>query len=182
MKSEASAALASIQCSTAQILRFACPMMMLACTQAATATAPRLSVTVSVQPDTVRLQRLTSPAGLAFRVTATVTNTGSEPVFISFCGHIADRQIGGEWVTVFPGDLCGGIEWRPLASGESFEREVLIYGFSEAGAGPRLDPRFAPGTYRLRVPLGTGPRFDSITRLSDNLAVSQSFHVAGDAH
>jgi hypothetical protein len=172
--------------STARLLLSGFVAASVACTQVTVRTAPRFSAIVTIDADSVELRRISKPGGIAFTVDATITNTGTEPLYASTCGNVAEREIDGVWVPVFDREACANWPWlRAIEPGQAMHRQVWINEFSEAQAAHSIvDPRLAPGKYRLRLRLGTRASIQattpmSITPLPSDFAVSPPFDVVG---
>jgi hypothetical protein len=110
-----------------------------------TASAP-LRVSVRTVEDTVLLHRDSSVT--AFTVTAVVRNDDSRPLQVAMCGVEAERDIGGQWTSVFR-PFCASNALSPLAPRDSMIVPVNAYGYTDSSTAPKLDPRMIPGRYRV---------------------------------
>jgi hypothetical protein len=97
--------------------------------------------------DSVPLQRTADMT--KFTVSVIIRNDGHGPVVFGGCGPEAQRNIGGEWQTVWT-PICGSPQHASIAPGDSLILPITVAGFTVAGLEPPLDPRMLPGTYRLR--------------------------------
>jgi hypothetical protein len=116
--------------------------------------------------DSVRLQR--TPEMTSFAVDLIIRNRGSKPIVIGGCGPEAQREINGEWQTVWS-PVCVSEGASLLAPGDSLTSTLTIGGFTKPGIEPLLDPRMTAGTYRLRFgvsdPSSSGTKPVSGTRV-----------------
>jgi hypothetical protein len=109
------------------------------------------SIAIRIVEDTVVLQR--HPEITSFKVTAVLRNKSSRTLVVQMCGTGAERQIDGNWVTVFM-PFCASSGLSRLAAGDSVIIPVDVFGFTARNMGPRLDPRMGPGRYRLGFGIG----------------------------
>jgi hypothetical protein len=93
------------------------------------------------------------PGRTAFKVTAILRNKASRSLIVEMCGTGAERQIDGNWVTVFT-PFCASNGLRRLQAGDSVVIPVEVFGYTARNMGPRLDPRMGPGRYRLGFGIG----------------------------
>src|SRR5665647_572960 len=107
-------------------------------------TAPAL-VAIRVVGDTAVLK--SNPQGASFQAQAVVHNLGVRTIYVVGCGPSAEREINGEWTSVFSVACIGG-PTLVAAPGDSAVIPVTLYGYT-GGSLPRLDPRATPGRYRL---------------------------------
>ena len=105
-----------------------------------------LRVSVRAVEDTVLLHRDSSVT--AFRVTAVVRNDDSRSLQVAMCGVEAERDIGGQWTSVFR-PFCASNALSPLAPRDSVIVPVNPYGYTDSSTAPKLDPRMVPGRYRV---------------------------------
>ena len=105
-----------------------------------------LRLSIRTVEDTVLLRRDSSVT--AFTVTAIVRNDDSRPVQVALCGMEAERDIGGQWTSVFR-PFCASNALSPLAPRDSLIVPVNVYGYTDSNTAPKLDPRMVPGRYRV---------------------------------
>jgi hypothetical protein len=84
-----------------------------------------------------------------FSITVVIRNDGHTPVVFGGCGPEAQRDIGGQWQTVWT-PICGSPQAATVAPGDSVSLPITVAGFIQPGMEPQLDPRMVPGRYRLR--------------------------------
>jgi hypothetical protein len=105
------------------------------------------AVMVLTREDTVSFQR--DPRVTLFRVTGVVHNLDSRVLYLVGCGPSAQRQISGEWVTLYA-PLCFLTEHTVrVAPGDSAVVPFTGPGYTDESTYPRLDPRMVSGLYRL---------------------------------
>jgi hypothetical protein len=97
--------------------------------------------------DSVPLEH--TPDLTRFSVTVVIRNDGHTPVVFGGCGPEAQRDISGQWETVWT-PVCGSPQSALLAPGDSLSLPITVAGFIQPGMEPQLDPRMVPGRYRLR--------------------------------
>jgi hypothetical protein len=97
--------------------------------------------------DSISLQR--TPEMTSFAVDLIIRNGGSRPIIVGGCGPEAQRQISGQWQTVWR-PVCVSEHASLVAPGDSLTGSLTIAGFTKPGIEPPLDPRMTAGTYRLR--------------------------------
>ncbi len=102
---------------------------------------------VRLAQDSVPLQR--TPDLTRFAVTAIVRNDGHVPVVFGGCGPEAQRNIDGQWQTVWT-PMCLSPQHASISPGDSLTLPITVAGFTVPGIEPLLDPRMVAGTYRLR--------------------------------
>lgn len=111
-----------------------------------------LLVTIRTVEDTVLLRR--NPEVTFLKVTAVIRNQDLTQVYLSHCGPAAQREIDGNWVTVYAGPFCLGSGFFRVGQGDSAILPVEIVGYTTPHTGPRLDPRMTAGRYRLIFGVG----------------------------
>jgi hypothetical protein len=104
--------------------------------------------------DSVRLQR--TPEMTSFAVDLIIHNRGSKPIIVGGCGPEAQREINGQWQTVWS-PVCVSEQASLLSPGDSLTGALTIAGFTKPGIEPPLDPRMTAGTYRLRFGVSDPP-------------------------
>lgn len=97
--------------------------------------------------DSVRLQRTAEMT--SFAVDVIIRNRGSRPMIVGGCGPEAQREINGQWQTVWS-PVCVSEQASLIAPGDSLTGTLTVAGFTKPGIEPPLDPRMTAGTYRLR--------------------------------
>jgi hypothetical protein len=97
--------------------------------------------------DSVPLQRTADM--VSFTVNVVIANRGATPVVVGGCGPEVQRQISGEWQTVWS-PVCIDMQSSLISPEDSLTGPVTPAGFTKPGFEPPLDPRMTAGTYRLR--------------------------------
>lgn len=108
-----------------------------------------LMLDIKTVTDTVALQQ--NVGVTFFTTTVVVHNRDSRPIALDGCYPAAQREIAGQWVTVFS-PTCVGSGFVPIPAGDSARVTVRLSGYTTPGMLPRLDPRALPGNYRLVFP------------------------------
>jgi hypothetical protein len=126
-----------------------------------------VSMSIKAVPDTVTLIR--NPDQVLFRVSAIMRNADSRALVVSECGPLAQREISGDWVTIFMPICLASPEWI-LMPGDSAVIPAVIYGYMAPNTGPRLDPRMVAGRYRLLFGVALA---DKSRRITDVLPIDQ---------
>jgi hypothetical protein len=124
--------------------------------------------------DSVRLQR--TPEMTSFTVDLTIRNRGSRAIIVGGCGPEAQREIKGQWQTVWS-PVCVSEQASLLAPGDSLTSSITIAGFTKPGIEPPLDPRMTAGTYRLRF--GVSDPSSSGTKPVSGTRVATPYHMSG---
>jgi hypothetical protein len=122
------------------------------------------------------------PTETSFTITATLTNISQTDVYLDDCPPIAQRQIGGIWVTVFDLDCGGGGIYQLLIPSSGTDRTVRVFGSTDPHITPLLDPRMTAGTYRLVWQLytnrGNGDLVRGATAASNTFTVSDPVAIS----
>jgi len=147
------------------------------------------TVVIRSAADSVRLRRTAEMT--SFAVDVIIRNRGSRPIIVGGCGPEAQREINGQWQTVWS-PVCVSEQASLIAPGDSLTGALTIAGFTKPGIEPPLDPRMTAGTYRLRFgvsdPSSPGNKPISGTRVANaypvsgkslGFAASQPFTVYG---
>lgn len=117
--------------------------------------------------DSVHLQRTADMT--SFTVDVIIRNRGSRPLIVGGCGPEAQREINGQWQTVWS-PVCVSAQASLIAPGDSLTGALTIAGFTKPGIEPPLDPRMTAGIYRLRFgvsdPTSPGTKPVSGTRVA----------------
>jgi len=104
------------------------------------------TLSIRTVEDTVALR--VDPEKLSFNVTAIARNDDPHPVELLECRTSAQRDIDGQWITIFT-PFCTTSGATMVASRDSITMAVAVYGFSAPNMLPRADPRMVAGRYRL---------------------------------
>ena len=112
--------------------------------------------------DSVPLQQ--TPDLTKFTVTSIIHNDGHRSVVFGGCGPEAQRNIDGQWQTIWT-PICGSPQHASIAPGDSLTVPVTVAGFTVPGIEPPLDPRMVAGIYRLRFGISYS---DSINPTASN--------------
>lgn len=104
--------------------------------------------------DSVQLRRTADMT--SFTVDVIIRNGGSRPIVVGGCGPEAQREISGQWHTIWS-PVCVSAQFSLIAPGDSLTGAVTIAGFTRPGIEPPLDPRMTAGTYRLRFGVSVPP-------------------------
>jgi hypothetical protein len=117
--------------------------------------------------DSVQLRRTADMT--SFTVDVIIRNGGSRPIIVGGCGPEAQREINGQWQTIWQ-PVCVSPGFELIAPGDSVTAALTVAGFTRPGIEPQLDPRMTAGTYRLRfgvsVPSSPGNKPVSGTRVA----------------
>jgi len=131
------------------------------------------SLVIRSARDSVRLQRTAEMT--SFAVDVIIRNRGSRPIIVGGCGPEAQREINGQWQTVWS-PVCVSEQASLIAPGDTLRGALTIAGFTKPGIEPRLDPRMTAGTYRLRFgvsdPSWSGTKPVSGTRVANAYPMS----------
>jgi hypothetical protein len=104
-----------------------------------------LDARIQAVQDTVPFYQL--PKQASFAVTTIVHNDDHQRLFVALCGMEAQREIDGNWTTVFM-PACPSNGLTPLEPGDSIVVPVRITAYTD-NTFPQLDPRMKPGRYRI---------------------------------
>ncbi len=118
----------------------------------ATSPSTPLGYVITVDRTEATLERRGSWVG--FRVTTTIHNNRTQPLFIMRCEVEAQRHIGDRWITVW-NELCLATRMTPatIGPGDSLQRTLTVGGPTNPSDPLRLDERFGIGTFRIVFPL-----------------------------
>ncbi len=97
--------------------------------------------------DSVPLQRTADK--VSFTVNVIIRNGGATSIDVGGCGPEAQREINGEWQTVWS-PVCISRQSSLIAPSDSLIQPLTVAGFTKPGIEPQLDPRMTAGKYRLR--------------------------------
>lgn len=97
--------------------------------------------------DSVPLQRTADM--VFFTVNVIIRNRGATPIEVGGCGPEAQREINGEWPTLWS-PVCVSPQSSLIVPGDSVMGPLTVAWFIKPGIEPQLDPRVTAGTYRLR--------------------------------
>jgi hypothetical protein len=87
--------------------------------------------------------------GLSFSVPVVISNNDSRALYVGGCGPSAERDIGGQWTTVFSPACIGDQVWK-VDAGDSIVIPVTLYGYTADAMLPRVDvDKAQAGVYRL---------------------------------
>jgi hypothetical protein len=108
-------------------------------------------VTVAVRENTISFMEM--PDARVLRVTAVIRNRGARTVYMSTCGPSVEREILGQWESVWaPGCLEGAFTIPPE---DSLVMPVAAYWHTDPRLGPpTADQRIGPGRYRIKYRFG----------------------------
>jgi hypothetical protein len=124
--------------------------------------------------DSIRLQHTAEMT--SFAVDVIIRNRGSRPIIVGGCGPEAQREVNGQWQTVWS-PVCVSEQASFIGPGDSSTSALTIAGFTKPGIEPRLDPRMTAGTYRLRFGVSdvssSGTKPASGTRVATGYPVSR---------
>lgn len=110
---------------------------------------PRLpSTALRIVEDSVALQQ--APAGTFFRVTLVIRNTAGQQVRLGGCGPGAQRNIDGQWKTVWT-PICLTPTQAVIEAGDSLTIAVSASGATQPAALPQESGQLVAGLYRLSV-------------------------------
>jgi hypothetical protein len=110
-------------------------------------------IDISVRPDTVAMQQIADPAGVAMSLATVVHNRSDRVLYRSIaCQESLQRLIGARWETVWT-PVCSGpvgsATASPIAAADSVVVRMDVIAFTSPTASPRRDSRFTAGTYRV---------------------------------